>query len=338
MHMVDALLSPTVGTVMCAVGVAGNAYALKKIKKEEISEKKIPIMGVMGAFVFVAQMLNVTIPLTGASGHFVGGILLAVMLGEFPATVVTSVVLIIQCLFFADGGLLALGCNIFNMAIIPSLIVYPLLFKPFIKNGVSAAKITILSIISSIVGLSLGAFCVVLETLLSSVTALPFKTFLIFMQPIHFAIGIFEGLITAAVLCFVYRAKPELLESALERKPIKKDVSISRFVIVLAVIILLIGGLGTIYASTHPDGFEWAVGKTISSTSGDEYDPFEEISPLQDSIAVMPDYVFKGTGEEDINSTPVAGIVGGLISFVLACILALVITVIKRKRKDSISI
>ncbi|MDR2729462.1 MAG: energy-coupling factor ABC transporter permease, partial [Treponema sp.] len=125
MHMTDALLSPAVGLGLCAVSAAANVYAVKKIRKDDLCEKKIPVMGVMGAFVFAAQMINFTIPATGSSGHIGGGILLAAMIGGFPALLSISAVLIIQCLFFADGGLFAIGCNIFNMGVIPCLIVYP---------------------------------------------------------------------------------------------------------------------------------------------------------------------------------------------------------------------
>ena len=82
MHMADALLSPAVGASMCAVSAVAVAYSVKKIKKDELCEKKIPVMG---AFVFAAQMVNFTIPATGSSGHIGGGILLAAMIGGFPA-------------------------------------------------------------------------------------------------------------------------------------------------------------------------------------------------------------------------------------------------------------
>lgn len=129
MHMADALLSPAVGISMCAVSMGAIAYSAAKIKKDELSEKKLPIMAAAGAFVFAAQMINFTIPATGSSGHIGGGILLAALLGGFPAMLTISAVLIVQCLFFADGGLLALGCNIFNLGVIPCFVVYPLLFK-----------------------------------------------------------------------------------------------------------------------------------------------------------------------------------------------------------------
>ena len=104
MHMADALLSPVVGTTMLAVSAAAVAYSAAKVQKDELSEKKLPIMAVSGAFVFAAQMINFTIPATGSSGHIGGGILLAAMLGAFPSMLSIAAVLIIQCLFFADGG------------------------------------------------------------------------------------------------------------------------------------------------------------------------------------------------------------------------------------------
>ncbi len=108
MHMADALITPAVGGVMMAVGAGAIGYSVKKVK-EELDDKKVPLMGVMGAFVFAGQMINFTIPATGSSGHIGGGILLAALLGPYAAFLVLSAVIIIQALFFADGGLLALA-------------------------------------------------------------------------------------------------------------------------------------------------------------------------------------------------------------------------------------
>ena len=123
MHMADALLSPAVGGLMYAASAVSVAYAARAVKKSELEGQKLPLMAVAGAFVFAAQMINFTIPGTGSSGHIGGGILLAGMLGGYPALLALAAVLVIQCLFFADGGLLALGANIFNMGVIPCLVV-----------------------------------------------------------------------------------------------------------------------------------------------------------------------------------------------------------------------
>jgi len=245
MHMSDSLLSPAVGAAMCAVSLAANVYAVKKIKQDGICSEKIPLIGAMSAFVFATQMLNFTIPATGSSGHIIGGILLAAIIGNFPALLAISVVLAVQCLLFADGGLLALGCNIFNMGVIPCLFIYPLLFKPLIKNGMTFKSITLASIASSIASLQIGAFCVVLETQFSGIAALPFSTFLSLMQPIHFAIGIAEGVITATILCFVHLYQPR------------------RLVITFATLAIFAGCFLSPFASPYPDGLEWSIEKTM---------------------------------------------------------------------------
>jgi cobalt/nickel transport system permease protein len=167
MHMADALLSPAVGVSMYAVSAGAIAYSAARVRRDELCEKKLPVMAVTGAFVFAAQMINFTIPATGSSGHIGGGILLAAMLGSFPALLSLASVLLIQCLIFADGGLLALGCNIFNIGIVPCFIAYNLIFKPILRKRVSRGRITAASVLSAVAGLELGSLCVVLQTMIS---------------------------------------------------------------------------------------------------------------------------------------------------------------------------
>ena len=114
MHMADALVAPAVAATMYACSTVAGGYSVKKVRLEN-DPKKIPVMGVMGAFVFATQMINFTIPGTGSSGHLCGGMMLSALLGPFAGFLTMIGVLLIQCLMFADGGLLALGCNIFNM-------------------------------------------------------------------------------------------------------------------------------------------------------------------------------------------------------------------------------
>ena len=210
MHMADALVVPAVAGTMYALSTGTAAYSIRKVRLEQ-DEKRIPVMGVMGAFVFAAQMINFTIPGTGSSGHLCGSMLLSAILGPFAGFLTMIGILLIQCLLFADGGLLALGCNVWNMAFYGCFIGGFLIWKPIMRKGFSRAKIIVASIIGCILCLQLGAFSVTVETLLSGVTELPFSTFVLFMQPIHLAIGLVEGLITASVLIFVYEARPTLL-------------------------------------------------------------------------------------------------------------------------------
>lgn len=141
MHMADALISPVVGGTMW-LGVAGlAAYSAQKVTKS-LDEQKIPLMGVLGAFVFAAQMINFTIPGTGSSGHLGGGMLLAILLGPYAAFLTIASVLTIQALFFADGGLLALGCNIFNLGFFPCFIAYPLIYKQIVRDATKPKEYT----------------------------------------------------------------------------------------------------------------------------------------------------------------------------------------------------
>ncbi|WP_461246900.1 energy-coupling factor ABC transporter permease [Treponema sp. R6D11] len=336
MHMADSLLSPVVGTAMCAVSAAAIGYSVSKIKKDDLCEKKIPIIGVMGAFVFAAQMINFTIPATGSSGHIGGGILLAAMIGSFPALLSLAAVLIIQCLFFADGGLLALGCNIFNMGVIPCLIVYPLLFKPLLKKGMTTAGITAASLVAVVVALQLGAFSVVLETLFSGITELPFSSFVLLMLPIHLAIGIVEGIVTAAVLYFVYKMRPEIMESTYNRTAIQSGIPIRKVFVTLAIITVLVGGVLAIFASSHPDGLEWSIKNITGSTEIEKDNAFlNGAASIQEKIAFLPDYNFSDAGEEgSAAGTTLSGILGGIFTFLLAGISAFVISAVKKRRKD----
>ena len=331
MHMADALLSPAVGGVMCAVSAGALAYSAAKVKKDDLCERKIPVMAVSGAFVFAAQMINFTIPGTGSSGHIGGGILLAGMLGGTPAVLVLAAVLIIQCLFFADGGLLALGCNIFNMGVIPCLFIWPLIFRPLLRKNCTRSRIMLACVLSVVVGLQLGAFAVVLETVASGVTVLPFKAFVLLMQPIHLAIGAVEGLVTGAVLCFVYQMRPEILQSALSGSGVGSGVSMKKLLIILAAAALLVGGGLSWFASSNPDGLEWSIAKVAGSVELEsEGAVHESAAKAQQSTALMPDYDYESG---DGSGTAAAGIIGGVLTFALAGGTGLLISHHKKKKK-----
>jgi len=319
-----------------AVSVAAIGYSVAKVKKDEFCEKKIPIMGVAGAFVFAAQMIDFTIPATGSSGHIGGGVLLAGLLGGIPAFLSITAVIIIQCLFFADGGLLALGANIFNLGIIPCLLIYPLLFKPFLKNKVSYKRLTTASVIAVIVGLQLGAFGVVLMTTLSGITELPFTTFVALMLPIHLVIGVIEGIITAAVLCYIYKIRPEIIESANTGEKLGK-IPTKKVIIILAVTAILLGTVVSLFASQYPDGLEWSIEKTTEHSTGMETELeaeggiYDITSNIQDNTAFLPDYEFAGDPDNALG-TSVSGFIGAAITFVTAAAAGFVISMVKKRK------
>ena len=264
MHMSDALVSPPVFAAAGAAAVALLAVSVRQIRRNSepntpgshSREHLVPLMGVMGAFVFAAQMSNFSIPGTGSSGHLVGGILLAAILGPWAAFLTLSSVLVIQSLLFADGGFMALGCNILNMAALSCLVAYPLLFRPLFGQGKSGGRTLLASLVACVAALELGALAVTLETEASGITALPLGRFLLFMLPIHAFIGIGEGLATAAVLYVVRRYKPELLAAT---GRLRKPRPIGRALAVIAVVALAVGASFTWVASSDPDGLEWSI-------------------------------------------------------------------------------
>lgn len=310
MHMADALVAPVVAATMYLASGTAGGYSIRRVRMED-DAKKIPLMGVMGAFVFAAQMINFTIPGTGSSGHLCGGMLLSALLGPCAGFLTMIGVLLIQCLLFADGGLLALGCNVWNMAFYGCFIGALLIWRPIMKKGATKGKIVFASVLGSVLTLQLGAFSVTLETLASGITELPFGVFAATMQPIHLAIGTVEGLITAAVLVFVYEARPELLwgvgETDLEGK-----LTFRSTLTVLAVGAAVIGGVLSLFASAFPDGLEWSMEKVVGTaelkSAGGVYDL---AAAVQERTALLPDYAFKGS--ESAAGTSFSGIVGALV-------------------------
>lgn len=351
MHMADALISPMVGGTMLATTAGIATYSIRKIQND-MDEKKVPLMGVMGAFIFAAQMINFSIPGTGSSGHIGGGLLLAILLGPYAGFLTMASVLLIQALFFGDGGLLAYGCNVFNLGFYTCFIAYPVIYKSITCKRLNSKRIFAASMIAALVGLQLGSFSVVLETLLSGKTELPFGTFVLLMQPIHLAIGVGEGLITAAVVTFVWKARPEILEKAATGEALGK-ISMRKVLTSLLIAVLLVGGGLSWFASANPDGLEWSMEKTAGTAELESPDGIHKtLSKIQGSIAFLPDYSFKvreeqgkpeqdGQAEEKWPSisaeTSVSGIVGGILTLGLAGVTGLIISLAKKKKKKVIA-
>jgi cobalt/nickel transport system permease protein len=323
MHMADALVIPAVAGTMYLASSAAAGVSVHKVKLEN-DPKKIPAMGVMGAFVFAVQMINFTIPGTGSSGHLCGGLLLTAVLGPWAGFLSMIGVLLTQCLFFADGGLLALGCNIWNMAFYGCFVGGLLIWKPVMKGGATKKKILLASVLGSVLTLQMGAFSVVMETLISGITELPFGAFVMAMQPIHLAIGLVEGLITAAVLCFIYDARPELLWGTGQTEESEGRLTAGRTLGLLAILTALAAGILSLFASSLPDGLEWAMERTAGTSelagSGAVYETAEGI---QNALSFLPDYAFKGS--ESAAGTTVSGLVGALIVGVICFMIAAVL-------------
>jgi cobalt/nickel transport system permease protein len=343
MHMADALLSPAVGATMWAGSITIIGYSSRKLK-ENIDNKTIPLMGVMGAFIFAAMMINFTIPGTGSSGHIAGGILLTVMLGPYAAFIVMASVLVVQALFFADGGLLALGCNIWNMGFYPCFLGYPLIYRPIAGDGTSARRISIAAIVSVVIALQLGAFSVVLETLFSGKSELPFGTFVLLMQPIHLAIGLMEGIVTAGIISYAKKVRPEILQASITLRPLDAGISLKNIMVTFVILAVVTGGALSWFASTHPDGLEWSIQKVTGKTELPEQTNgvVSLFKGIKEKTAFLPKYNFKSAAKEEAKAneapawpdieagTSVAGIVGGVIVLMFILLIGFGIRLFKK--------
>ena len=319
MHMADALLAPAVAATMYAASATAAGVSIHQLKKDD-EPQKLPTMAVTSALVFAGQMINYTIPGTGSSGHMCGGMLLSALLGPQAGFLSMIVILTIQCLFFADGGLMALGANIWNMAFYGCFVGYYLIWRPImqLKSDMSTrVRIILASIAGCVLTLQMGAFSVVLETTLSGITELPFGAFVALMQPIHLAIGLIEGVVTAAVLVFVYESRPELLSDVETTGTAKR--SLKATIAILAVVAAVVGGGLSLVASSNPDGLEWALFGNeeagYSANMGLDEEDFgvssgaaDTAAAIQESTSFLPDYAFADS--DSAAGTTVSGLVG----------------------------
>ena len=335
MHMADALLAPAVAATMYAASAVTVGASVRTLKKEETTEK-LPTMAVTSALVFAGQMINYTIPGTGSSGHLCGGMLLSALLGPQAGFLSMTVILAIQALFFADGGLLALGANCWNMAFYGCFVGYYLLWRPIITGRLFGklgmrTRIILSSVLGCMITLQLGAFSVVLETSASGITELPFGAFVGVMQPIHLAIGLVEGLITSAVLVFVYEARPELLMD------VRTDAgqgrcSLKTTLVTLAVVVAVVGGGLSLFASSNPDGLEWSMFGNAEAGYSENMGLDEEsygvssgaaevAGSIQEKTAFLPDYGFAGS--DSVVGTSVSGLLGSAIVAAVAAVICM---------------
>ena len=344
MHMADALLSPAVGGAMWATSAAAIACSSRRLRRDLDDDSRVPLMGVLAAFIFAAQMINFAIPGTGSSGHLGGGLILAILLGPEAGFLAMASVLTVQALFFADGGLLALGCNIFNMGYFPCFIAYPFIYRPLVGKQPTPGRLFAGAGAAAIVGLQLGAIGVVVETALSGLSALPLGSFLLLMLPIHLAIGVVEGMVTALVIGFLWKARPELFMPAASSRAVAGPPLRRILVGVLAATLLTAGGLSWL-ASSRPDGLEWALAHasagSVADASARGGSPL--LAAFQEKIALLPGYGFRTDGGKGAEAqgaagsgrleasplvkaeTSVAGLVGGSLTLLLAAGLGLLL-------------
>lgn len=237
MHLGNGIICPVTGIPMLIAAGVTAFYAFKKAKKE-FSKDKISYTVVLTSLVFALQMINFAIPQTGSSGHIIGGILLAILLGPSIAFLAMCSILIVQALLFADGSLIALGCNIINMGALACFVAYPLFYKPLEKLN----RPFLGAFIASLIALQLGSIAVVIEGALSgSIAVNSIIKFTGLMQAIHLPIGIVEGFLTG----FAFYAA--------------KKFDYKKLSICFGTLGFVLAGFISQYASQKPDGLEWSL-------------------------------------------------------------------------------
>ena len=297
MHMANELLDVRVAAMTLAVAAAAVAVAAARARRTTQADK-LPLMGVMGAFVFAAQMINFALPgMPGTSGHLGGGVLLAILLGPAAGIITMTSILIIQCLIFQDGGLLALGCNVINMGVVPCLAGWWLYRRVLGKAEIAPAWRQYLSAWAAcLVGVTLGAALVPVETSLAGRLVIPMSHFLAVMVGVHLIIAAMEGLITFAVLAYLRKVHPAYIGL---RCATAGQAGLSRKAVALSLIATaaLLAGVVSWFASPYSDGLEWsylehryggAPKATRQPTAA-----VNAVDELQSKYTPMPDYTVR---------------------------------------------
>lgn len=249
--------------------------------------------------------------------------MLAALLGPCEAYISMMAILLVQCILFADGGLMAYGCNVWNMAFYACFFGYLCIFRPIVGSKPTKKRIIAGSLIACVLSLQLGAFSVVLETLLSGAAKLPPLTFLMLMQLIHLSIGLVEGIITSCVLIFIGSVKPELISS---EKQTEKT-SLKKVIVIFAIITVFVGGGLSALASSKPDGLEWSV---LNASEGEVIPEKQTVfDDIIDKTALLPDYNSDSFGSETFG-TRFSGIVGSVVVGVFLAVCCVIFKLFKK--------
>jgi cobalt/nickel transport system permease protein len=300
MHIPDGFLSVPVSLLLWAISIVIIAIALRRVN-QTLGERQVPLMGVLAACIFAGQMLNFAVA-GGTSGHLLGAALAVILLGPWASILVMTCVVGVQALLFQDGGLLALGGNIFNMAIIGTAVsyaAYSLVSKiaggkkwGVFAGGAVAAWLSIL----------LAALAAAIELAASGTS--PANVGIPAMGAVHALIGIGEALITVGALSVIYAARRDLL------MPGEGAPASSRAVLAGGLLVALVLAVASPLASANPDGLEWVAEQQGFLSKAQE-------SPFQ----VIPDYAIPGVGSPELG-TILAGVVGALAALMLALAVA----------------
>jgi len=243
LHIPDGFLSITVSVICWVISVTLISMAVSRTNKS-LGEKQVPLMGIMAAFIFAAQMINFPVA-GGTSGHLLGGALAAIVLGPWAGMLVMTAVIAVQGLLFQDGGLLVMGANILNMGLLTAVIGYGL-YRSAMNKSQTVKLVTIG--IAAWLSVMAGALATALQLWLSGTSNL--QTVVIAMLSVHALIGLGEALITVSALAFILRTRPDLLGEGSASSEGGRGWVIGGVIISLIVVLL------SPLASSNPDGLE----------------------------------------------------------------------------------
>ena len=250
MHVPDGFMNVTMSAATGVISF-GTLWAYIRSAKDLVADKFIALTGMMSALIFVLQMINFPIA-AGTSGHLLGGALAVIVLGPRLGLICLSVVVIIQSLLFADGGLSALGVNVLNMAIVTSATSW-FIVKYWIKFiGKNKTSIVSVSVLAGILSVVFSSIAFTIQYAIGGTISIPVGTVLLAMVTTHFIIGFGEGVITALIITLLIRVRPDLIY-AYERSD-ENTTKVSFYGLFIILILLL--SLITPFASSSPDGLE----------------------------------------------------------------------------------
>jgi cobalt/nickel transport system permease protein len=291
LHIPDGFLSIVVSVICWVLAVTVVSVSLWRSGKT-LGGRQVPLMGVLAAFIFAAQMLNFTVA-GGTSGHLIGGALAAILLGPWAAVLTMTTVVSIQALVFQDGGLLAMGANILNMAIIAPLVAYGVYRGVTAVAGERRWGLFVGGFAAAWLSVVVSAVATAIQLAFSGTS--PLSVALPAMAGVHTLIGIGEGLITVGALAFVAAARRDLLQ---QRAGPAKGFGWAAIGLGIALAVTLLAPL----ASENPDGLE-RVAEDLGFIGRAADAPYE----------IIPDYVLPGIAEGSPLATILAGIAGALI-------------------------
>lgn len=292
MHIPDGFLSVTISIIFWIVSIIFIAVAIRNTSRQ-LGDREVPLMGILAAAIFAGQMLNFSVT-GGTSGHLLGAALATIVLGPWQAILVMTTVVSVQAILFQDGGLLALGANLFNMAVVGVFVSYAIykFLKKVLKGNLGLYLSSFVAAWGSIVLASLSC---ALQLALSGTS--PANIAIPAMAGIHALIGLGEGLITLGAVLLIRSARQDLFDEAQQNAKGNPAIVIGGAIITLILVII------SPIASSHPDGLEW-VAENLGFISRVK-DPFYNI---------IPDYVMPGIHNEAV-ATIIAGLIGAIVVF-----------------------